>query len=254
MRTELDQHFMIDRNLIKRIISYADLHEKDVVLEIGPGKGFLTKELLKECKVLAVEKDESFQKDLGKLAKVNKNLNIFFDNILKIIKRIKFNKIISNIPYNISEPLFKKLFKIQPELVIITVSSSFAKKLTDKKSKIGLQTALFFDIEIKDEVPRKSFLPRPKTDSNIIKITPREEESFSVGDIVLRFFTLQDDKKTKNSLRESLVKGLTLTKRKSKEIISNLKLSKEVLEKNSDLLSFEEFSKLKINLEKFLSK
>lgn len=254
MKENLDQHFMIDRDLIKRIISYADLHEKDVVLEIGPGKGFLTKDMLKECKVLAVEKDEAFQEDLGKLAKVNKNLHIFFDNILKIIKGLKFNKIISNIPYNISEPLFKKLFKIQPELVIITVSSSFAKKLTDKKSKIGLQTALFFDVEIKDEVPRKSFLPRPKTESNIIKLTPREEESLSVVDMVLRYFTLQDDKKTKNALRESLVKGLDLTKSKSREIINELKISTLVLEKNSDLLSSEEFSKLKSNLEKSLSK
>ena len=88
----------------------------------------------------------------------------------------------------------------------------------------------------------------PKTDSAVVKLVPREEESLSTVDIVLRNFTLLNDKKTKNALREALVRGLNLTKRKAKEIINELGLSKKVLEKNSDLLSFEEFSRLKSSL------
>jgi len=250
MGTDLDQHFMVDRSLIKRIIEYSDLHEKDIVLEIGPGKGFLTKELVKKCNVIAVEKDEIFNNELSKLAKINKNLEVIFGNALQVMKKLKFNKLVSNIPYAISEPLFKKLFWIQPDLTIITVSKSFANNIADKKSKIGLQTPLFFDVEILEKVPSKAFLPRPKTESAIVKLLPREEESLSTTDIVLRNFIWLDYKKTKNALMESLVKGLDLTKRKAKEIIANLDLSSEILEKNSDLLSFEEFSGLVDLLEK----
>lgn len=246
--SDLDQHFMVDRNLIKKIIGYSGLKKEDIVLEIGPGKGFLTKELIKKCKVIAVEKDENFKQELAKLEKTGKNLKTLFGDALKLIKSLKFNKIISNIPYSISEPLFKQLFKKQPELVIITVSEGFAEKLLDKTSKIGIQTSIFFNIKKLEDVPRKAFLPRPKTDSAIIRLIPREEESLSTADIVLRKFTLLNEMKTKNALRESLVYGLELTKNKAREIIESLNLNKEVLEKNSDLLSSEEFKKLKEDL------
>lgn len=245
---DLDQHFMVDRSLIKRIIDYSCLEKEDIVLEIGPGKGFITKELLKKCKVIAVEKDEGFKKDLDKLTKINKNLEVVFGDVLKVIGKLKFNKIVSNIPYSISEPLFKKLFRLQPDLVVTTVSRSFVQRLLDKKSKIGLQVSLFFNIEIKEDIPRKAFIPRPKTEPAVVKLMPREEESLSIADIVLRNFILLDDKKTKNALMESLVKGLKLTKRKSKEIIAKLNLSSGILEKNSGLLSSSEFFMIKDSL------
>jgi len=246
--SDLDQHFMIDRRLIKRIVEYSELNEKDAVLEIGPGKGFLTKELIKKCKVIAVERDESFKKELSKLARISKNLKVVFGNVLKVMERLEFNKVVSNIPYSISEPLFRKLFRIHPELAVVTVSHSFAEKLLGKDSKIGLQASLFFDVEVKENVPRQAFVPRPKTDSAIIKLTPREEETLSTVDIILRKFILLDHKKTKNALMESLIKGLDLNKRKAKDIISGLGLPVKVLEKNSDLLGFEEFEGLRGSL------
>ena len=248
----LDQHFMIDRSLIKRIISYSGLTDKDVVLEIGPGKGFLTKELVKKCKVIAVEKDEKFKEELANLAKISKNLEIIFGNALNLIKSLKFNKIISNIPYNISEPLLKQLFRKQPELAIITVSESFAEKLLDKSSKIGLQAQLFFNIEKLEVVERKAFLPRPKTDSAVIKLTPKREELTKVEKI-LKKFTLLNDKKTKNALMEAIIEALNLTKRQSREMIAKLNLPNIILEKNSDLLSLEEFKKLKERIENILN-
>lgn len=241
----LDQHFMIDRSLIKRIIDYSSLKAGDVVLEIGPGKGFLTKELVKKCKVIAVEKDEIFMKGLSKLAKISKNLELVFGDALKIIKSLKFNKVVSNIPYSISEPLLKQLFRVQPELVVVTVSKSFADNILDGKSKMGLQASLFFNVEIKEEVPRKAFTPRPKTDSAVVRLTPKKEESLSVTERILRKFVLLDDKKTKNALKEALIGGLGLTKRKAKELVKALGLSNEVLEKNSDTISTSELLKLK---------
>ena len=251
--TGLDKHFMVDRSLIKRIIGYSEIKENDIILEIGPGKGFLTKELVKKCRVIALEKDESFKPELSKLKKINKNLEVIFGNALKLIKNLKFNKIVSNIPYNISEPLFKQMFKLQIESAILTVSESFAEKLLDNSSKIGMQTNLFFNIEKLEEVSREAFLPRPRTDSAVIKLVSREEESLSTIEIILRDFTLLNDKKTKNALQEALIEALSITKRQAKERITRLNLPKNVLEKNSDLLSFEEFSNMKNGIENILN-
>lgn len=250
--TGLDQHFMVDRSLIKKIIGYSDLKEEDIVLEIGPGKGFLTKELVKKCRVIAVEKDESFKPELTKLKKINKNLEIIFGDALKLIKTLKFNKIVSNIPYNISEPLFKQIFKLQIEYAILTVSESFAEKLSDKNSKIGLQTSLFFNIEKLEEVSREAFLPRPRTDSAVLKIIPKKEGLTTV-EKVLKKFTLLNDKKTKNALMEALIEALNITKKQAKELITKLNRPKQALEKNSDLLSLEEFSNLKKGIENILN-
>lgn len=250
--TGLDQHFMVDRSLIKRIVGYSELKEDDIVLEIGPGKGFLTKELVKKCKVIVVEKDEKFKRELSKLAKVNKNLEIIFGNALKLIKKLRFNKIVSNIPYNISEPLFKQIFKLQIEFAILTVSESFAEKLLDNSSKIGLQTNLFFSIEKLEEISREAFLPRPRTDSAVLKIIPKKE-ALSTVEKVLKKFTLLNDKKTKNALQEALIEALSITKRQAKGLISKLNLPKQALEKNSDLLSLEEFSNLKNGIENILN-
>ncbi|MBM3200341.1 hypothetical protein FJZ53_05365 [Candidatus Woesearchaeota archaeon] len=247
----LDQHFMVDRGLIKRITGYSELKATDSVLEIGPGKGFLTKELLKHSKVIAVEKDENFKAELEKMQRISKNLEIVFGNALKLIKTLKFNKLVANIPYNISEPLMRQLFRTQPELVVMTVSKSFADKLADEKSKIGLQTRLFFTIETKEEVPTKAFLPRPKTDSAVIRLIPREEETLTTTEIILREFTLLNDKKAKNALMEAMIKGLDITKKQSKALIIKLSLEKDLLEKNSDLLSSEEFLKLKDRISYF---
>lgn len=249
LKPELDQHFMIDRSLIKRMVSYANLKKEDIVLEIGPGLGFLTKELCRTCKVVAVEKDESFKEKLEKLTKINKSsLELIYSSVFDLIKRLKFNKVVSNIPYSIAEPLFRQLFKKQPDLVVLTVPEDFAQNLVEQKTKLGVVISLFFKMEVLEVVTKKAFTPRPKTKSAIIRLLPQEEESLSVTDIILRKFVLLDQMKTKNALRESLVYGLKLTKNKSRDIIEALNLNPVMLEKNSDLLSFEEFKHLKNSL------
>ncbi len=93
---------MIDKKLIEFIVDSADLKKTDVVLEIGYGKGALTKSLVKKCKVVAVDIEEN---DLDfidyKLTIVHSNI---LDNFEELNKKYHFNKIVSNIPYNISEP------------------------------------------------------------------------------------------------------------------------------------------------------
>src|SRR3989344_9052825 len=110
MATKFDQHFLEDKHMLSKIIISSRLKKNETVLEIGPGNGVLTKKILEKAgNVIAVEIDEKFKKDLSKLD----GLELHFGNILQIIDSLKFDKVVANIPYSISEPLFKKLFKIK---------------------------------------------------------------------------------------------------------------------------------------------
>jgi len=231
---DLDQHFMIDEDLIKRIVKYAKLKKNEIVLEIGPGKGALTRELLKKCKVTAVEKDKSLKKDLESIPNLRLN---FTDAINYLKKHNDFDKIVANIPYVISEPLLNQLKYNNFKIAILTVGSTFAKKLTGKKeSKLSITAPLFFDIKILEEVSKDSFTPKPRTKSAVIQLKHRTK--LTKQESILKDFLKQEDKKAKNALRETLTR-LGLTKKEAKTKISNLKL-----DMNTKNLSITEIKKV----------
>ena len=187
-----DQHFMIDNELINRIINYANISEDDIILEIGPGTGNLTKELKKKTNnLILVEKDET-------LADKLKDYNIIKGNILNEISKIKFTKIVANIPYDICEPLLNKLIKLNFKLAILTVPKKFSLKIKSNKTVLGLIMPLFFKIDLLEEVPESAFDPKPKVKSAIIKLIPLNKKS------IIQEIYLQQDKKLKNALIKSI--------------------------------------------------
>lgn len=219
---------MIDKQLIKFIINESDLMNEDIVLEIGHGKGALTKELVKYSAVIGVDIDENLFD-----VKSNNRLKLLKGNILENIEDIKqkynFNKIISNIPYNISEPLFKKLFKIDFELCILTIGKDFADILTEKKSKnrIGIIANELYEIKLLKTVKPDSFFPKPRVDSAVISIRPKKKES------IYKQIVLLDDKKLKNAL-------ISIIKDKTKNELKQ-KLQSKLFEKKLYELSNQEF-------------
>jgi 16S rRNA (adenine1518-N6/adenine1519-N6)-dimethyltransferase len=237
MNSNLDQHFMIDKELIKRIIKYSKLKKTETVLEIGPGKGALTKELSKKSRVIAVEKDETLKPFLENIP----NTTINFTNAISYLKTHKwFDKIIANIPYVISEPLLNQLKHVEFNLAILTVGSKFAKKLLgEEESRISITAPIFFEIKRLEVVPKTSFNPKPSVDSAVIQIKPKTK--LSKQESLFKDFLLQEDKLAKNALRETLTKA-GLTKREAKEKIQTLTLD---LNKNIKLLSLNEIKKLK---------
>jgi 16S rRNA A1518/A1519 N6-dimethyltransferase RsmA/KsgA/DIM1 with predicted DNA glycosylase/AP lyase activity len=182
----LDQsgkHYMIDKKLIDFIVNNAGLKSSDIVLEIGYGKGALTKELAKRCKVIAVDIEEN-KFDSKNIVFVHGNILELFD---ELYKKHKFNKIVSNIPYNISEPLMRLLFKHQElESIVLTVGKNFADILSKKDNRIGIIVNHLYDIEQLKLVNPKSFFPSPRVDS------------------IYRKLVLLDDVKLKNALEKIL--------------------------------------------------
>ncbi len=224
MATVLDQHFLGDKKALKEIIKAAELKAEDIILEIGAGKGILTKELAKHCKkVIAIEVDERLKPELGSLPK---NVEVVFGNALELMEAFSFNKIVSNIPYSISEPLLKRMLKLKLELAVLMVGKDFHELLTEKESKWKIIVPLFYELEKVCDVPRSSFIPPPRVDSVVLKFKSREKP-LKEKESVLKEVILQDDKKLKNALMFAFVRVKGLTKNQAREEIAKIRLDEE---------------------------
>ena len=120
----LDQHFMIDKELLQRIVEAADIKKTDTILEIGPGTGNLTELLLEKAKhVYCIEKDTALVKQLQEKFK-GKNITIICDDAIKV-KFPEYNKCVSNLPYTICEPLLWKCTRIKYDCLVFVVPRKF---------------------------------------------------------------------------------------------------------------------------------
>jgi len=191
-KKSLGQNFLTSGKAIFEIVKAGDLSKDDLVLEIGPGKGALTEEILKSgAKVLAIEKDdelaiflkEKFEKETmsGQLKILNQDiLNLEVKDIFKNFKiqNIQY-KLIANIPYYITGAIIEKFLSenIKPELMVLLVQKEVAERIVtkDKKGSI-LSLAVKFYCDEKNppkivyRVSAGSFFPKPKVDSAVLKI------------------------------------------------------------------------------------
>ena len=179
------QNFLINKNISYKILEAAEIKNDDVVLEIGPGLSFLTKELAKRAKkVIAIEKDINMVEILERELSDFKNIKIINQDILKIKSlKIKNYKIVANIPYYITGPIIKKflLTKERPSLIVLMVQKEVAQRIVAKSPKANfLSNFVQFLAEPKiiAIVKKENFFPKPKVDSAIIKLVPKENVDF----------------------------------------------------------------------------
>jgi 16S rRNA (adenine1518-N6/adenine1519-N6)-dimethyltransferase len=223
------QHYMIDRSLIDFIVNSAELEKDDVVLEIGYGKGFLTRPLSKKCQIIAIDIEE-IKIDVKNVVFIHGNILDLFD---ELYEKYRFNKIVANIPYNISEPLMKLLFKhLEIESVVLTLGKSFADILMKTDNRIGALSSTLYDVDLLRVVKPKSFSPHPRVDSAVIKLEPKTDALSKLYSQLV----LLDDKKLKNAM-ESILKDKT--KRQVKELTVHPLFNKKLYELNN-----KEFSEL----------
>lgn len=247
---EKDQHFMINKKVLKEMIDIANITKDDCVLEIGAGYGNLTSLLAKKSKIVyAIEKDKKFKESLEKINKKHRNIRLIFGDALDI-NYPNFNKIVSNMPYGIVEGFFQKIINHAFEIGVMTLPSKFVKKISPQKIKnttslLSIQVPLFYKIEIIRNINKSSFSPPPRVKSSLVKIKPRKKLSFKEN--ILKELFKQSDKKLKNALRESIInsyknRGKRYTKREAKGDIEKLKLG-NLLDKKVSSLSFKDFKK-----------
>jgi len=188
----LGQNFLIDKNVLQKIIEAAKLKPTDIILEIGPGLGILTIELAKRVrKVIAVEKDRQLCTILKNILNAPnvKNVEIIEGDILKIESTFRLDrnesltnynyKIVANLPYYIVSPVMRKFLEAEnpPQLLVLMVQKEVAQRIVANPPQMNLLAVavqFYAQPKIISYVSKNSFWPRPKVDSAIIKIVPRK--------------------------------------------------------------------------------
>ena len=228
----LDQHFLKDREIAESAVSLCNIKKDDIVVEIGPGNGELTK-FIPECRLTLIEKDKRLA------GRLKDRYKVIIGNGVDEIKKIEFDYLISSVPYSICEPLIRELFLHRFKKAVLILPRYFIDNFDTKDSSLSFLAKEFLDIKIVMGIKRDNFQPRPRVDSYLVEITPKKSGG------ILRKIYLQHDKKVKNALREAIVEVKSKTKKQANEIIDAMKITENTLNKNVRMLSFHELKYLK---------
>ena len=215
----LGQNFLVTESVFDKILGAADLKPDDMIIEVGPGTGFLTEKLIEKAKrVIAVEYDGGMVRLLKERFRDEKNLEIIHSDILKFwiqdsgVRNQQY-KVVANIPYYITSPLIKLFLQsdCRPTLMVILVQKEVAEKICGLSGKgvITLETQLFGEPKIIATVPPGSFWPEPSVDSAIlqIKVYPKPlvpEKDTEAFIRLIKFGFNQRRKKLANALEAGL--------------------------------------------------
>jgi 16S rRNA (adenine1518-N6/adenine1519-N6)-dimethyltransferase len=257
------QNFLIDGNILDNIINAAGITKDDFVLEIGPGIGTLTIKLAEEAKkVIAIEQDTAIFNILRERLENEgiDNVELINGDAVKV-DFPPFNKIVSNLPYQISSPITFKFLNQDFDLAILMYQKEFADRMNGKvgtKEYSRLSAMLYFKAEVDflTNVSRESFIPSPKVDSAVVRLTPKKnetsEEDFKIYSKVVKALFQHRNKKARNALIDSRNQIGLKDKKELKSLLIDLEDNneelKELLLKRTITLSPEEIMKIALLL------
>ena len=202
----LGQNFLINEEVVNKIVESSEISKEDLVIEIGPGLGTLTKFLLEKAKkVICIELDSKMITILNDRFRLYSNLEIKNKDVLKVdlknliknekeVNEVKNVKIVANLPYYITTPIIMKLLEEELDLESITVmiQKEVADRLIaipgEKNTGAITYTVYYYSIGEKiTEVQKNSFIPEPEVTSEVIKLTIRNKAPINVKNKELMF-------------------------------------------------------------------
>jgi len=228
----LGQNFLTDQNILNKIIKAANLDQNDTVLEIGPGLGTLTKELVQRVKkVIAVEKDKKLADLLKETLKDCQNIEIITADIRDIKDELSFDsyKIVANLPYYITSPTIRMFLesKNPPQEMVLMVQKEVGARICASPPKMNLlavSVQFYAQPEIALNVPKESFWPQPKVDSALIRIQnikkPKDIDAKKFFRIVRAGFS-----SPRKQLANNLSNGLNLDREEIKKTLAGVGLN-----------------------------
>ena len=190
------QNFLVDREVLSRIVDAAEIHAGDQILELGAGTGVLTRELAKRARrVVAVELEREMLSLLTETTHNYPNVEIMERNLLYVDPVEIFGsssyKLVANLPYYIASPTFRHFLESAnpPRLFVVMVQYEVAQRIVAAPgdlSLLGVSIQFYGEPKIVAHVPARAFYPAPKVDSAILRIdlkdevplTPRQRDSF----------------------------------------------------------------------------
>lgn len=228
---KLGQNFLINESIILDIVEKAKVTKDDVVIEIGPGLGSLTKELINNAKrVIAIELDPNMIDILKSRFGIFENFEIIYGDVLKIdlkelTKAYDRVKVVANLPYYITTPIIMKLLedKLNIKSITVMVQKEVGERIcsTYKDKGYGAITVsvqYYSEPKIIIDVPKENFLPAPEVDSCVIRLDMRDKPPVILKDEKL-FFRLVKGAFTQR--RKTISNSLTCSGN-SKDVVMNV--------------------------------
>ena len=260
------QNFLIDKNMLEKIVSAAEVSKEDCVLEIGPGIGTMTQYLAEQARhVIVVEIDSNLIPILKETTKEYDNVTIINEDILKVdLQKLvtEYNdgkpiKVVANLPYYITTPIVLGLLENRVPLKSITimVQKEVADRMqvgpgTKDYGALSLAVQYYAKPEIIVTVPPECFMPRPKVASSVIRLTLYENPPIEVTDETYMFRLIRA---SFNQRRKTLANGLcnekslSLTRENVTDALRQMELSETI---RGEALTLEQFAKLSDLLKK----
>ena len=238
---KLGQNFLINENILDKIIKAGELDKNDSVLEIGPGFGVLTTWLLEKVgKLIVVEKDKRLVEHIKTLNHESikaKRLKVISDDILKVKIQdlgITNYKIISNLPYSITSPILWKFLaeeKNKPSLMILMVQKEVAERIISKPGKMSILSVMcqfYAECEKVYDVSRENFWPKPDVDSVIIKLRVKKLKSPKVDEKKFIQMVKIGFSAKRKMLKNNLSNGLQIDQNKVVLALKNIGLNEKI--------------------------
>lgn len=255
----LGQNFLIDGNIVRKIVESAEITKDDYVLEVGPGMGTLTEELaLNAKKVIAVELDNKLEPVLKDTLGKYDNIEIIFGDILKldledIIKEKmddKKIKIVANLPYYITTPIIAKFLEegYNIDSINVMVQKEVAERISaspNNKSygSLTVFAQFYSNPEIVLNIPKTVFIPQPKVDSAVIRLKIMDKYKDVDSDKFFKIVKAGFSKRRKTILN-TLSSGLDLEKDQVRSLLESANIDPS---KRAENLSIEDYIKLSEN-------
>ncbi len=214
-KKRLGQNFLVNTGIIDKIVQAAELNDKDNVIEIGPGMGILTNELIQTAaQVNSIELDETLIPYLTKSFGQHANFQLLHQDALKFTPPNHDYKLVANIPYYITSPILSHFLgnKNRPGLIVLLVQKEVAEKICAQKgdhSVLSLQTQVFGKPKIIAKVKPGSFHPAPKVYSAILKISVYNSPIITDTKTFFKLIKAAFSQKRK-TLSNTLIKGLKI--------------------------------------------
>ncbi len=253
-KRSLGQNFLIDANIINKIIEEVEIYPDSLIMEIGPGSGALTKKLVElGANIICFEIDERLKNDLSKIK--SKNLEVIYTDFLKIDlkkflseKKYKYLYFIANLPYYITTPIINKIYNESDAYqMILMVQKEVADRFLAKpstKAYNSLSVFLQYNYKISKvlNVSKHCFYPKPKVDSGVVKFT-KLENKIKANDEEKFYKLVKDAFKFKRKNLKNNLKDYNLIK-----ISQTLKKYNKDLTARAESLTIEEFIDISNNI------
>jgi 16S rRNA (adenine1518-N6/adenine1519-N6)-dimethyltransferase len=253
-KKSLGQNFLINPHIIDKIVSAAEVSKDDIILEVGPGTGNLTKKLAEKAKkVIAIEKDHRLIEPLKETLNNYSNIEIIEADILRWapsqLRWCPSYKIVANIPYYISSNFIRKVSEewSQPKLIVLTIQREVAQRIMAKSphmNLLALSVQYYSEPEIIGYISKNNFRPVPKVDSAIIRLAPKL--IIHNTKYIMQLFNLMriGFSERRKQLAGNLLKHLDISKEKTIGSLAKLGLSPTIRAEELSINQWQELAKI----------